>query len=309
MDASSQKFRLGFCVAADITFQLPRGRMSGHDPNCPILSFLTRLAGPAGGCRSSGWALVLLARLSLALVGGVVVSFVSISEDRHFSRSLPLSSGTSVPCTRSPESAGHFVENSVMDQTVGSRRSPRATILGGEYKYLIFQPSSACPADWFRSSRRTVCFLRGALLRQPLPSSTSLRRRLATSSSATASCRSISFKEPTKPSPLRCEAKCPGRGGHAESTFQCSHGCYRFRRSALRQGFEQDDIERSLLRTTVRFPTPSRDCGVRQNHPWSVGFEGLRGNSVEKDKSIGTVQSPRRWRQTQVASLIRQRAP
>ena len=39
-------------------------------------------------------------------------------------------SGTSVPCTRSPESAGHFVENSVMDQMVGSRRSPGATILG-----------------------------------------------------------------------------------------------------------------------------------------------------------------------------------
>ena len=61
-------------------------------------------------------------------------------------------SGTSVPCTRSPESAGHFVENSVMDQMVGSRRSPGATILGDEYKYLICQPSSACPADWFRTS-------------------------------------------------------------------------------------------------------------------------------------------------------------
>ena len=43
------------------------GGMSGHDPNCPMLSFLARLAGPAGGCHSSGWALVLLARLSLAL--------------------------------------------------------------------------------------------------------------------------------------------------------------------------------------------------------------------------------------------------
>ena len=53
-------------------------------------------------------------------------------------------------CTRSPESAGHFVENSVMDQMVGSRRSG-ATILEGENKYLICQPSSACPADWFRT--------------------------------------------------------------------------------------------------------------------------------------------------------------
>ena len=29
------------------------------------------------------------------------------------------------------------------------------------------------------------------------------------------------------------KAKCPGRGGHAQSAFQCSHGCYRFQRSAL----------------------------------------------------------------------------
>ena len=32
---------------------------------------------------------------------------------------------------QNPESAGHFVENSAVDQMVGSRRSPGATILGG----------------------------------------------------------------------------------------------------------------------------------------------------------------------------------
>ena len=124
--------------------------MSGHVPSCPLFSFLSRLAGPAGGCRSSGWALALLARLSLALVGGLVVSFVSLSEGAvprtAFSAGIPLfSSGTSVPCTRSPESAGHFVKNSVMGQMVGSRRSPGATILGGEHEYLTCQPSLFVP--------------------------------------------------------------------------------------------------------------------------------------------------------------------
>ena len=109
------------------------------------------------GCRrSSGWALVLLARLSLALVGGVVVSVVSLSEGAvprtGFSAGFTLfSSGTSVPCTRSPESAGHFVKNSVTDQMVGSRRSPGATILGSEYEYLICQPSLFSPADRSRT--------------------------------------------------------------------------------------------------------------------------------------------------------------
>ena len=125
--------------------------MSGHDPNCPILSFLTRLAGPAGGCRSSGWALVLLARLSLALVGGVVISFFPFRgrrpKDQHFSRYLPLSSGISVPCTRSPELAGHFGKKSVMDQMVGSRRSPGATILGGG---RVQEPHLPTIAFWAR---------------------------------------------------------------------------------------------------------------------------------------------------------------
>ena len=59
---------LCFQVAAGITFQLPRGRDVGP---------LSKLSGRAQLCllvavALSGWELVLLARLSLALVGGVV---------------------------------------------------------------------------------------------------------------------------------------------------------------------------------------------------------------------------------------------
>ena len=100
-------------------------------------------AVPAGGCRSSGWGLVLLARLSLVLVGGVVFWL--------FCRYSPLSSGTSVPCTRSPESAGQFFVNFVMGLMVGDRRFPEATILGVEFLYFLRQPSGGSPADRFRT--------------------------------------------------------------------------------------------------------------------------------------------------------------
>ena len=150
------------------------GGMSGHDSKCPMLSFLSRLAGPAGGCRSSGWAPVLLARLSLALVGGVVVSFVSRGRRPKFCRYLPLSPETSVPCTRSPESAGHFVKNIMMDQMVGSRRSPGATILGGEtptssanHRCTVpptgcVHPDALCVDRWL-----VLFFLTGSTLRRP----------------------------------------------------------------------------------------------------------------------------------------------
>ena len=67
----------------------------------------------------------------------------------------------------------------------GDRRSPGAIILGGETDYFFRLPSSACPADWSRTFRRVrlwnvyemACFQGSELLRQPLPSSTSLRRR------------------------------------------------------------------------------------------------------------------------------------
>ena len=69
--------------------------------------------------------------------------------------------------------------------TVGDRRFPGAIILGGESVYFFLLPSSACPADWSRTFRRIhlwtvyemACFQGSELLRQPLPSSTSLRRR------------------------------------------------------------------------------------------------------------------------------------
>ena len=130
--------------------------MSGHVPSCPFLSFLSRLAGPAGGCRLSGWALVLLARLSLALVGGVVVSFVSLSDGAvprtGFSAGNPLFLlGLRFLAPEAPRRRDIFVKNSVMDQMVGSRRPPGATILGGEFEYLICQPSLFSPADRSRT--------------------------------------------------------------------------------------------------------------------------------------------------------------
>ena len=82
-------------------------------------------------------------------------------------------------------SAGHVVEYNVMVLMVGNRRAPGATTLGGVLEYLICQPSLLCPADGSCTSRWVVqwtvyemaCFQRSELLRQPLPSSTSLRRR------------------------------------------------------------------------------------------------------------------------------------
>ena len=46
-------------------------------------------------------------------------------------------SGSSVPCIRSHASAGHLVVYFVMAQMVGNRRSPGATILGGESEYPL----------------------------------------------------------------------------------------------------------------------------------------------------------------------------
>ena len=54
----------------------------------------------------------------------------SRSSSHCYERWEPLSSGTSVPCTRSPESAGQFFVNFVMGLMVGDRRFPGATILG-----------------------------------------------------------------------------------------------------------------------------------------------------------------------------------
>ena len=88
---------------------------------------------------------------STFLQGLGILLFGTVLRTGTFS-GIPLLSGTSDPCTRSLGSAGHFVECFVMDQVVGSRRSPGATILGGEFKFLFCQPSSACPADWFRTS-------------------------------------------------------------------------------------------------------------------------------------------------------------
>ena len=53
---------------------------------------------------------------------------------------------------------------------------PRGDNTGGEIFYLLCQPSHLCPADWF-PVYEMACFMKGVLLRQLLPSFTSLRRR------------------------------------------------------------------------------------------------------------------------------------
>ena len=117
-------------MAAGITFQLPRGRDVGP---------LSELSG-----RARLWLLVAVARLVGSwcfwlvcpwrwLVGLCFVCFPFRGrrpKDRHFCRYSPLSSGTSVPCTRSPESTGQFFVNFVMGLMVGDRRFPGAIILG-----------------------------------------------------------------------------------------------------------------------------------------------------------------------------------
>ena len=56
-------------------------------------------------------------------------------------------SGTLVLCIKGLASVGHRVVCIAMYQMVGNRRSPGATILGGENVYLCCQPSLYDPAD------------------------------------------------------------------------------------------------------------------------------------------------------------------
>ena len=121
---------LCFQVAAGITFQLPRGRDVGP---------LSQLSGRARLCLlvavallAGSWCFWLVCPWCW-LVGLCFVCFPFRGrrpKDRHFCRYFPLSSGTSVPYTRSPESAGQFFVNFVMGLMVGDRRFPGATILG-----------------------------------------------------------------------------------------------------------------------------------------------------------------------------------
>ena len=120
-------------MAAGITFQLPRGRdvgplsfLSGRARLC-LLVAVARLVG----C----WCFWLVCPWRW-FVGLCFVCFPFRGrrpKDRHFSRYPPLSSGTSVPCTRNPESEGQFFVNFVMGLMVGDRRFPGATILGARF--------------------------------------------------------------------------------------------------------------------------------------------------------------------------------
>ena len=129
-------------MAAGITFQLPRGRdvgplsfLSGRARLC-LLVAVARLVG----C----WCFWLVCPWRW-FVGLCFVCFPFRGrrpKDRHFSRYPPLSSGTSVPCTRNPESEGQFFVNFVMGLMVGDRRFPGATILGRGS--LLLPPTIPC---------------------------------------------------------------------------------------------------------------------------------------------------------------------
>ena len=122
---------------------LVRSYWRATDPS----TLLSRLAVPAGGCRSSGRALVLLAVLLALVLRGFWVSF-SFPSTR--APGIPLDVlGLWFPASESIESAGLSVVNVVTDQMVGVRRS---TIPEGEIAYHFCQPSPFGPADRFRSS-------------------------------------------------------------------------------------------------------------------------------------------------------------
>ena len=72
---------------------------------------------------------------------------------RRFSEATSMFGGTMVLCIKGHASAGHRVVCIAMDQMVGNRRSPGATILGSENVYLCCQPSLV------RSRRQVVYIL------------------------------------------------------------------------------------------------------------------------------------------------------
>ena len=74
VDASSQKLRLGFCEAAGITFQLPRGRDVGPQPKLSCRAWLGLLVAVA--CLVGRWCSWLL--VAGAGLWGFFVDFLSL---------------------------------------------------------------------------------------------------------------------------------------------------------------------------------------------------------------------------------------
>ena len=157
------------------------GGMSGHTLCSPVV------LGLACWWLSLVCALVHLAVALLAVVpfaglwilGFFFVSFCEGADPRTgFSSAGILIDvlGLWFPASEASRVGGPLVVRIVPGQMVRDRRSPWATILGGEFVYLLRQPSHQGPADRFRTSCGSYCgqctrwlvqkFLTGATLRR-----------------------------------------------------------------------------------------------------------------------------------------------
>ena len=136
------------CSLAETVSRFPSGR--GHHFPAPtwegcratLKTLLSCSALLAGGCRSSGWTLVLLAVVLLALVlfAGLWVRgffFVAPSQRPVFFRRYPLDVlGLCLPASEASRVGGPLVVSVVTDQMVGDRRS-----LGRQY--WVSRPSTS----------------------------------------------------------------------------------------------------------------------------------------------------------------------
>ena len=123
------------------------------------------------GCRATLFSLRSCSVVPAGGCGVVGLCFVCFPfrgrrpKDRHFSRYPPLSSGSSVPCTRNPESAGHLVVYFVTGLMVGDRRFPGATMLGARFSTssanhpVSVLPTGSEPRDGFSFWSLATSFL------------------------------------------------------------------------------------------------------------------------------------------------------
>ena len=139
-----------------VRHKFPSGRWhrirvaTSEECRASLKTLLSCLAAPVCGCRLSGWALVLLAAVFLALV--CVFCFQcggAQTRGPGFQLAFPLLFWDLVPFFLNAQVGGTVDVYFVTDQMVGYRRSTVATILGGEIVYLsanhrLVVPSTGC---------------------------------------------------------------------------------------------------------------------------------------------------------------------
>ena len=145
------------------TPRFPKSFTIGPQSKLSELSFWARFRSPALGCRFKVWAWSLLGLVACRLWSALSLPFFfSVgSEPGRGTKQASDPKTDSDPkitlrqvsslldvlrlCVRSHESASVSVVYVATDQMVGDRRSPGATILGGEIVYLLRQPSPSGP--------------------------------------------------------------------------------------------------------------------------------------------------------------------